>query len=135
MIKSEVDFGVDNFGDPKLLSPDDTIVQLLLNILFMRPGQLPSMPHIGIDIRSKLYSFVDELDTEELKQDIISQCRALMPYLNLDTLSVNVVDYNNDSVLVITFPTISQNSDVLVALKKSEDNGIIFNYTYDDGSK
>ena len=51
MIKPEVTFGLDNFGKQKTLSLSETIGQLVLDILLLKPGQLPSLPHIGMNIK------------------------------------------------------------------------------------
>ena len=67
MIKNEVDFGFDNFGKQKILSNKDSIAQLFRNLLFLVPGQLPSLPHIGINITKYIYKLVDDINLENLK--------------------------------------------------------------------
>lgn len=135
MLKSELDFGLDNFGNQKTLSEADTIAQLLLNILFMRPGQMPSMPHIGIDIKKYLYRFEDEIDTTALKNEISSQCSTLIPYIDLSSMQLLTVNYHGEGVLMIIIPLMIRGNDenLLIGLKKNKDTGgITFNYQIED---
>ena len=138
MIKSEIDFGLDNFGKQKLLSQSETIAQLILNILLMRPGQMPSMPHIGIDIRKYLYKFEEDIDSEALKREINYQCSILIPYLDLSGLKLMVVDYHGEGVLMIIIPISITGSEetLLIGFKKDNANGeIVFNYQFEDKLK
>jgi len=138
MIKSELDFGLDNFGKQKILSQSETIAQLILNILLMRPGQMPSMPHIGIDIRKYLYKFEEDIDSEALKKEINYQCSLLIPYLDLTGLRLMVVDYHGEGVLMLIIPLSisSQNETLLIGFKKDSNSGeIVFNYQFEDKLK
>lgn len=138
MLKNELDFGFDNFGKQKVLSQSETIAQLILNILLMRPGQMPSMPHIGIDIRKYLYRFEDELDSDALKQDITRQCSALIPFIDLSGLRLMVVNYKGEGVLMIIVPLsiTGTQQDLLIGFKKNADSGdIVFNYQFEDKLK
>ena len=134
MLKKELDFGLNNFGKQTVLSEEDTIAQLILNILFMRPGQMPSMPHIGINIRQYLYSFEENIDVELLKNKISSQCSTIIPYIDIDNLKVFVVDYRGESILMIIMPIFISlgATNLMIGMKSSEDNGIVFNYQYEN---
>lgn len=135
MIKRELDFGVDNFNEQKILSDKESIAQILKNILFMRPGNMPSMPHIGINIQSKLYSFDDSLDVEELKTEISSQCSAIIPYLDFDGMNLYVANHKGSTqpILMIIIPVLLENQkeELIVGIEKSTQGEIMFNYQFD----
>jgi hypothetical protein len=50
-------FELNEFNEHRLRSEIELIKNTILFILFAKPGQYPSLPHIGLDIQSMLYSF------------------------------------------------------------------------------
>lgn len=76
-------FELDHFFKPRLRDEAELIKNTLMTVLFFEPGQYPSLPMIGMNIREKLYSFYDEIDASNLQKDIIEQCAALrLPFEN-----------------------------------------------------
>lgn len=130
MILGEMTFGLNSFGKQKILSEADTIAQLILNILFMRPGQMPSMPHIGINIRSYLYKFDDDLDVDALKQKISFQCSKIIPFIDTDGMVLTVVNYRGESILMIIIPILVSggSKNLIMGFRHGDDDDIIFNY-------
>ena len=122
-IKRELDFGLDHFGNQKILSLDDSIAQMVLNILFLRPGQIPSLPYIGVNIEKYLYRFEEELDVQELLTEIRNQCSPLMGYIDIDAMYMAVIEYENYPLLVLNIPlrTGTDNADILIGFKKNDD--------------
>ena len=55
-------FNVNDFNEPKVLSPTESYITDVLMILFGRPGFYPSIPSLGMYIQDYLYSFPVELD-------------------------------------------------------------------------
>jgi hypothetical protein len=130
--KHEVGFGVDNFQQPKILSPQETVAQIILNLFTMRPGGYPSLPHIGINIRDYLYSLDDAIDVEGLKEKIYTQCSAIMSFVSIGDVQVLVIPNPNDgqSILLIMIPLIgfSDETTLLVGFKQGDTNELLFNY-------
>lgn len=131
---NEVTFGTNNFGNPKVLSSKDSIAQLFKNILFLVPGQLPSMPHVGINIRKYLTAHVEDEDLSTLKEDIAYQCADLIPYLDLSGMVITPLTYNNRSTIFIMIPVNVDDSgdSLLIGIHKNDDGKVIFNYKFDD---
>lgn len=136
MLKYEVDFGFDNFSKPKILSKKDTIAQLIKNLLFLAPGQLPSLPHIGINISKYIYKLTDSIDIDALKEDIGNQCSALLPYIEIRNVSVQVINYNNQDVMMIVIPVNIEGEDetLLMGIKKNSSGRIIFKYEFEESN-
>ena len=97
----DASFELDGFGKPKIFSEVELIKNVVLFVLFSKPGQYPSLPNIGLDIQNLLYSFYDEIDNSELKNKIISQCNALGTYFNNGVLNVRKTMYRNKPSLMI----------------------------------
>lgn len=128
----EVDFGLDNFKDPKTLSIKDSIVQILLNLFLMRPGNLPSLPHIGINIREYLYSMDAGFDVEELKQKIYSQATEVLEYVSINDIQIFSAPYKGEQVLVIMLPIsgLSEADETVVMAFMQDENSSELSYNY-----
>ena len=135
-IKHEIVFGVDNFGKQKELSEAETIAQMLLNLFLMRPGQLPSLPHIGMDIRKFLYKFEEDINTDQIRDEIVSQCSALLPYISVQQIQVLLVPFNNETILYILIPLtilVDNGGTLIYGFKKSNTSSAVsFNYKIAD---
>lgn len=135
--KFEVDFGFDNFQQPKVLNPKDSIAQVILNLFTMRPGSMPSMPHIGLNIREYLYKLEGEVDVDELKNKIYSQCSELLSFVPIGELQVFFTPYQGTDILVIILPIhgLDENDDVLLmGFQKSDDSDMLFTYQFEQGN-
>lgn len=94
-------FELDPFGNPKLVSEIEMMANVLMFVLFTKPGQYPSLPNIGLDIESLLYSFFDEIDESDLKTKIVSQCTALGLYFEKGNINIRKVMYHKKPSLMI----------------------------------
>lgn len=134
MLKREVDFGLDNFGRQKILSQSESVAQLIVNLLLMKPGQMPSMPHIGINIKKYLYEFEDNINTGALQKEIEEQCSTLIPYIDTENMSLFVIKESvPDPILMIIIPfdILDDGKDLVMAFKKSKSLGMVsFNYEF-----
>jgi len=97
----DLSFEVNAFKQPRIISDLETVKNVIIFILFAKPGQYPSQPNIGVNIESLLYSHYDELDTEELKDKIISQCSAMKYYLTTGAVTIRKKMYRNKPSLLI----------------------------------
>ena len=55
MLGYDVLLDTDSMYKPKVISSFEMIVNSILTILFMKPGQYPSIPELGINIESYLF--------------------------------------------------------------------------------
>lgn len=94
-------FELTEFGQPRLRSELEVVKNTILFLLFCKPGQYPSLPHIGLDINSLLYSFYDELDTDNIKNDLIAQCEALGVCIKRGIVNIQKMMYQGHPSLFI----------------------------------
>ncbi len=114
-IENELGMSTDDFGQQKVYNEKESIVQTILNILFMKPGNLPNLPHIGLDISQYLYQHEDGIDTWELRTQITSQCSELLPYLISGDVVVTFTEHESIQMLLIGIPiTIRAEQETLV---------------------
>lgn len=102
----DVDFYMDEFGKPTTYSEKESIAKMIMNLLLLKPGNLPSEPFMGVDIRKYLYMREDEIDVNDLKNSIYNSCHALLPYIMGD-IKIYLKDADisdRRKVLILHFP-------------------------------
>ena len=63
----DVGLGKDNFQKSKIYNETDSLVNYILNILLMKPGNMPSMPELGVNIGQYIQPHMQrKLDSEYL---------------------------------------------------------------------
>lgn len=112
-------FELSEFNEPRIRSEMETIKDVLLFILLSKPGSYPSLPQIGLDIETMLYSYYDEIDISDLKNKIIEQCAALGAYINSGAIDIRKLMYKNEPSLIIHI----EGSEVFPASYKNDQVG------------
>ena len=132
-VGQEILFALDNFQKPKLLSIEETVAQQIINLLLMRPGNLPGLPHVGVNIEQYLYKTQDQLDAEEIKQKIHSQCSELMSYISLGEVQIFVTTYEGKDLLIVAIPLSGLDQDQTLILGfSSTQNEISVAYQFEE---
>jgi hypothetical protein len=116
-------FEINSFAKPRLKGELEIIKDVVLFILFSKPGQYPSLPNIGLNIQSMLYSFYDELDENDLKDQLIRQCNALGTYFDRGIINIRKTIYKGKPSLLIH---IESESDNEYLINPSSDNNNLF---------
>ena len=131
-MKRELKFGLDDFGKQAMLTQAESVAQMLVNLFLMRPGQIPSLPHIGMNIRQYMYRFDNEIDVSNIKTQIAIQCPDILQYIDLENIQLISTPYKNDHILYLLVPLsvrVAENSAISIGFKRSSSsNEITFNY-------
>lgn len=94
-------FELNQFNQPRIRSEIETTRDILLFILFSKPGQYPSLPMIGLDIERLLHSYYDSIDVHKLQNDIIAQCDMLNIPFSAGNIAIVKTIYNKQPSLLI----------------------------------
>ena len=105
-------FEMDDFNKPRIKKEAELIKNCVMVILFMKPGQYPSLPYLGMDLPSRLYSFYDELNERDFENELITQCQVLNRYIRTGDIQVKKMKYRNMPSLLIYVST--SNSDTSI---------------------
>lgn len=91
----------DSMGKPKVISSFELGVNSILTLLFMKPGQYPSIPDLGIDIESYLFEYADDPHVPSaIKEKLTDQCNRLeMVGFDID-VRLDKTDEGYDAVIV-----------------------------------
>ena len=69
---------VDAYNKPRIASSFELCINSILTLLFMKPGQFPSIPDLGIDITQYLHEYSDDPKiTKVIENQINEQCNRL----------------------------------------------------------
>ena len=130
--KVEPNFGLDDFGRAKYLNETEALANSILNLLFGKPGFFPSMPDLGINIQSILYSFWDEVNVDQLKAEIVTQCQSFSQYIKTGELDVIKTYNNSPPLLSIVLPpkTLDGKQNLSVGITQAKNGNIAYNYVY-----
>ena len=125
-LKYDVAFDHDSMGRPKVLSSFQVGVNAVLTLLFMKPGQFPSIPELGIDIESYLHEYSDDKNIPiEIRNKLSDQCNRL----DISGLTINVsiekTNENRDALLI----DITGNEYISYG---NETSHVIIGITYDE---
>ena len=124
-------YDVNDYNLLKVLSPTETYVKNILVILFGKPGFMPSIPSLGMDISKYLYMFEDEIDTSQIKYDLTRQCEEFLPDVETGDIDVYQRIYNGRSLLIFKLPVIIDDKNIEVALgvTTNKNGELIYQYT------
>lgn len=126
----EVGFGPNAFDEPTVYSPLESLGQIFYNIFVMRPGTLPSLPHIGIDIRQYLYKLEGTINYDELRNKVFNSCTELLNFINFGDIIIKEIDIKKVRTLVIIVnASIDDDSYALImAMRQGTQNEVLFNF-------
>lgn len=126
----EVGFGNDKLGNPVLHDYLESLGISLYNIFVMVPGSLPSLPKVGVDIKSYLYQLEDSINTEQLRDKIFYSCSELLSFINISDVNIQEIDVEGQKALVILVSVnLEDDSFALISvLRKGVDNEVMYSF-------
>ena len=129
--KKELDFDKNGFQDQKFLSEAQGYAKQILMLLFMRKGDMPSMPDLGVNISRRVrYKDMDMLTGGELKEDITNQLRKYAPSIPLEEVQLYSTKYKGQYIIILEFSlTAEKVKNITMALARTSDT--LINYKFD----
>lgn len=102
VINYDVLLDTDSMYKPRVLSSFEQAINIILTLLFMKPGQFPSIPTLGIDIESYLFEYADDPKTPALiKEQLLDQCNLLDSIIDLDiNVSIDKTSEGHDALVI-----------------------------------
>lgn len=97
----DLTFELNEFGQPRIRSEIETVKDVLMTVLFLKPGDYPSIPELGIGVDGFLYTEYDRINCDDLKRSIIEQCAMLHAYIENSAIQVQKLVYKGKPSLVI----------------------------------
>lgn len=74
----DVALDYDSAYKPKVVSTFEMCINIIMTLLFMKPGQYPSIPELGINIESYIYEYADDNTTpRKIQTQLEEQCNRI----------------------------------------------------------
>ena len=127
-------FELNDFSKPRLRGESELVKNLVLTVLFMQPGDLPSHPQLGMDIRRLLYSHFDDIRERDLEEQIIAQCGVLKEYFDNGSIMIRKTKFRGKASLMIHVEVANNPymRDRKQDLMDEEDERFLIGITFDD---
>lgn len=127
-------FGVDKYKEPKLLDMKDTVANAIIDACFMVPGNLPSLPHVGVNIRQYFYKEETSISSDKIKKDLEACCGRTISGATIGKVDFSVQRTNNNDyvfllILVVSFSP-GEEELLGITMKPDKDNYVHFNFDY-----
>ena len=122
---------INSFDKPSELNDVKAWSQLLLNLIFLKPGTYPSLPEMGVGIEDYQYDFLDEA-VSELSTRITAQQQTYLPDVPLSGIQISKMEHDGQPVLVIQLFFTTDEGDVssAVAINTSSRNFLDFEVSW-----
>lgn len=103
-VLKELDFDLDGFGEQKYLTEAQSAAKQILMLLFLRPGDYPSLPDLGINISKEIrYKYMDVITGGTLKEKITTQIRKYCSNVDMKDLTIYSTKYNGQYIVILDF--------------------------------
>jgi hypothetical protein len=97
----DVLFDTDEMNKPKILSSFQMCVNSILTLLYMKPGQYPSIPELGIDIEQYLHEYSDDKTIAESIKSKLEDQLAVLGYVGITTEVFNDITSDGRPALIV----------------------------------
>ena len=137
--EAEVTFSFNKYKKPELLNLRKSVAEIIYNALIMVPGNIPSMPESGCNIRQYFYQEDSAVSGDKIKFDLINTCGYLpggATITNVDCSTQTDTDGATVFLLIIkiSFPSEDGDTALGIILKENskQNDKINFNFDYVD---
>ena len=129
--KTETALQINSFDKPDELNDVKAWSQLLLNLIFLKPGTYPSLPEMGVGIEDYQYDFLEEA-VSELSTQITTQQQTYLPDVPLSGVQISKMEQSGQPILVIQlfFSTESGDTSSAIAINTSSRNFLDFEVSW-----
>lgn len=131
----EVTFNIDKRREPVLLSEEQSLKNTIVMALFLKPGQDPSRPEAGVDIRKYIYKTTDEIDSSKILADLIVACGDQLVSTSIQNLAIasKVIDDKYTMLIQLDMYINGESKVMAIAMQKSFDKDRVhINYRFVD---
>ena len=120
----ELDLALDGFGQQKYLTEAQSSARQIVQLLLMRPGDMPSIPDAGINISRVLrFKDMDVITGSSLKENISEPIRKYCPSIDLSEVTVYSTTYQSQYVVIIDFEV---QAETTISVALSQATGSLF---------
>ncbi len=132
---NEMDFKLNNFNEQEIYTGTLAYAHRIKNLLFMKPGDLPTIPEAGLNIQGYRFKAMDDLISGALKENISEQVSAYIIDLPLENIDLSTGYYNNDYFLIVKIYLYQEESEIIYGIQQPRGEVVNFNFKIYDNEK
>lgn len=122
----ELDFKLNGFGKQKVFTEAEASSRQILSLLFMRPGDYPSLPNMGINISKEIrYKDMDYITGNVLKEKIVEQIRKYAAQVEMEDLEITPVKYKGQYFVMLVFKLVAERTITIAMTRKKKVSSLI----------
>ena len=133
--QQDVSFNFNKYGDPELLNLKESVAQAIANALFMVPGNLPTMPHIGVNIRQYLYRSDTDYVSTEIEDKLKAACGNIIYGVIINSVDFSIQKTTKGESVFLIMVRVSFPNDInsILGLSVLHNQDVVkFNFAYFD---
>lgn len=128
----EITYNINKYKETALLSDKESLVQIILNALLMKKGNLPSQPKKGVDIFQYIYR---KLDSDAMSDAVLTDLQYTVGEdigSAIDNLTVDMTDLDGQGpiFLLIIHLTVGKTEESLALAVRKVNEIVKFNYSF-----
>ena len=131
---NDVLFEFDKYNNAKLIDRKTTIASSIINALFMVPGNLPSYPTIGANVKQYFYKEETALSASKIKTDLEAACGKIIHGALIGNVDFSVQKTTTGDtifLLIIMVKFSATDEEMLgITMKETLDKYVRFNFEY-----
>lgn len=132
---NEMDFHLDDFNEQKIYVGALAQAHKIKNLLFMRPGDFPSLPEMGINIQSYRYHALDNILSGKLKEAISDQLTSYVTDVPVENIDISATKYNGFYFLILKITLIESDKQIIFGIQQQKGELVNFNFKVYDNEK
>ena len=132
---NEMDFKLNSFNEQAIYTGTLAYAHRIKNLLFLRPGDIPSMPEAGLNIQGYRYKALDDLVSGALKEDIATQVSNYIVDLPIENIDISTGFWQNDYFLILKIYLYQEDSEIIYAVQQPKGEVVNFNFKIYDKEK
>lgn len=130
----DVQFGFDKYQRAATTDRKTTIANAIVNACFMVPGNNPSMPTIGVNIRQYFYKEASAISSDKIRQDLEVACGTTIcgaTITSVDFSTQRIADGDFIFLLIVMIRFSPTDEELLgITMKQDAEKYVKFNFDY-----
>lgn len=132
---NEMDFKLNNFNEQEIYTGVMAYAHRIKTLLFMRPGDFPSIPDMGLNIQSYRFKAMDDIISGSLKEAIANQVSTYIMNLPIENIELSTGYYQNDYFLIIRIYLYQDKKEIVYGIQQPKGEVVNFNFKIYDREK
>ena len=132
---NEMDFRLNSFNEQTIYTGTMAIAHRIKNLLFLKPGDLPSLPEAGINIQGYRFKALDSLVSGILKEKLSDQITAYITPMPVENIDIATGFYQGDYYLLLRVYLFMDQSEIVYGIQQPKGDIVNFNFKIYDNEK